>query len=238
MAQTSATIPLDERTLATPTLYNNPVNDLTELYNGWIALGLTATYASATSFTVAADVTPFIRVGSKILLTQTTAKYFYVTAVSYSAPDTTVTVTGGTDFTLANAAITAPFYSNIATPQGFPHWFSYTPTFTASGSMTIGALSIGYAKFCIIGRALTVQVQATFTTGGTASTTVNYTLPVTAEDTSANLGGWGMLFDPAAVGAANNIAGSGTLLANRRYDNANWSLGTGRQVRTGITYEI
>jgi len=56
----------------------------------------------------------------RIKLTQTTVKYFIVTNVAYSDPDTTVTVYGGTDYTLTSADITSPYYSMQKAPQGFP----------------------------------------------------------------------------------------------------------------------
>src|SRR5690606_22909761 len=58
--------------------------------------------------------------GMRIKLTQTTAKYFIITKVAYSDPNTTITVYGGTDYDLANAAITDPYYSQVKAPVGFP----------------------------------------------------------------------------------------------------------------------
>src|SRR6185503_19345707 len=91
---------------------------------GWIPAAETWTYASADSptftFTITGDKTGKYSAGMRIKLTQTTAKYFLITAVSYSAPNTTVTVYGGTDYTLANAAITLPFYAIVQSPFGFP----------------------------------------------------------------------------------------------------------------------
>lgn len=87
---------------------------------GWQDPGETWTYASATTFTVSGDVTNKYAVGDKIKLTQTTVKYFYITAVSYGSPNTTITVNGGDSYTLANAAITANYYSKDDSPVGFP----------------------------------------------------------------------------------------------------------------------
>lgn len=91
---------------------------------GWIPDTNTWTYASADdptfTLTVAVDLTSKIGVGDRIKLTQTTAKYFIVTVISYSAPNTTITIYGGTDYDLANAAITSPFYSHAKAPFGFP----------------------------------------------------------------------------------------------------------------------
>lgn len=93
--------------------------------DGWISAEETWTYASADdptyTFTVAADVTTKYSVGMRIKLTQTTVKYFIITAVStFSGGNTTITVYGGTDYDLANAAITSPYYSMVKAPFGFP----------------------------------------------------------------------------------------------------------------------
>lgn len=94
------------------------------LRNGWVEAGETWTYASADdptyTFTVAGDVTGKYHVGMRVKLTQTTVKYFIITAVSYSSPNTTVTIYGGTDYDLANAAITENYVSSVKAPSGFP----------------------------------------------------------------------------------------------------------------------
>lgn len=69
-----------------------------------------------------ADMTSLVGVGDRIKLIQSaTQKYFIVTAVgAFSGGATLVTVFGGTDYTLANASITTPFYSHVKNPFGFP----------------------------------------------------------------------------------------------------------------------
>ncbi|WP_286888661.1 phage tail protein [Thalassospira sp.] len=61
---------------------------------GWIDLGDTYTYASSTSFTVSSDVTAFYPVGQRVRAVGATTGTIYgkITASSYSAPNTTVTV--------------------------------------------------------------------------------------------------------------------------------------------------
>lgn len=145
--------------------------------DGWIDSTQTWTYVSATSFKITGtDVTAQFPVGTKIKLTQTTAKYFYVTAATFST-DTTVTVTGGSDYTLANAAITSPMYSYMASPQGHPGWFNYAPTLT-NVTTTSGTL---VGRFTMIGK--TVKSRGSFTLGASSSIsgTVTATLPVTAK---------------------------------------------------------
>jgi hypothetical protein len=88
--------------------------------SGWVAAGETWTYASSTTFTISGDKTGKYSPGMRVKLTQTTVKYFIITGVSYGSPNTTVTVFGGSSYSLANAAITDPYYSMLLAPQGFP----------------------------------------------------------------------------------------------------------------------
>ena len=94
------------------------------LPDGWIPAGETWTYKSADAptytFTVSGDKSTKYYPGMRLKLTQTTAKYFIVTKVTYSSPNTTVTIYGGTDYDLTNATITNPFYSMMKAPAGFP----------------------------------------------------------------------------------------------------------------------
>jgi hypothetical protein len=98
---------------------------LTGSADGWLAVDSVWSYSSADSptFVISAnkDLTKIISVGQRIKLTQTTTKYFIVTAVGvYSGGATLITVYGGTDYNLANAAITDPCYSREKAPFGFP----------------------------------------------------------------------------------------------------------------------
>ena len=106
----------------TPTAKKITAENLT--VGGWIPAGETWTYASADdptfTFTISGDKTSKYSAGMRISLVQTSTKYFIITKVAYSAPDTTITIFGGTDYVLANAAITSPYYSREKAPYGFP----------------------------------------------------------------------------------------------------------------------
>jgi len=144
-------------------------------YDGWIATADTWTYASATTFTIAGvDRTAQFPVGTKIKLTQTTAKYFYVTASAFST-NTTITVTGGSDYTLANAAITSPNLSYDDTPQAFPQSFAYSPTLA---NLTTGSgTSLG--AFSMVGKRVSFRWVWTFGSGSSVGSGPTFTLPVT-----------------------------------------------------------
>jgi len=138
---------------------------------GWSFAGETWTYVSATTFTVSGDQTAKYTKGTKLKLTQTTAKYFYVVASVYVL-NTTVSVTGGSDYTLANAAITSPFFSYADVAQGFPDWFAYTPTGIAASNVTLSG------RFCVHGKHCFVDFKALFS--GAITFTTQPTLPITA----------------------------------------------------------
>lgn len=141
-------------------------------------------YASATSFTISGDQRDHFTKGLKLKLTQTTVKYFYVVAVSYDGSTTTVTVTGGTDYTLANATISDKYYSPSATPHGFPQWFAFTVGFTGFSSNPTGFL----ARFQIVGT--TVHVALRGPNVGTSNST-SFTItgaPVEAAATQNYIG--------------------------------------------------
>lgn len=115
---------------------------ITGVESGWTVAPGTWTYASATTINVPAGAASIYQVGDKIKLTQNTAKYFYITAVA----DTLLTVTGGSDYTVASATITSPYYSHQENPLGFPvGGFNYTPTI--SGTANAGTFI--RTKFCI-----------------------------------------------------------------------------------------
>jgi len=147
--------------------------------DAWFSAGETWSYISANSFSVSGDKTGKYQKGDKIKLTQTSVKYFYVIDVAYTTSVTTITVTGGTDYTLANAAITSPYFSKAATPQGFPDWFNYTPTMTSGdGNASIGNGTI-VGRFSIDGK--TVRFRVLFTFGSTTSFgsgDIRFSLPV------------------------------------------------------------
>jgi len=87
--------------------------------DGWIPVSDTWTYKTATTITVPSGAASIYKVGMGIRLTQSsTVKYFYIVGVA----DTLLTITGGSDYTLADATISAVSYTNTpATAIGFPN---------------------------------------------------------------------------------------------------------------------
>lgn len=99
-------------------------NLASSLASGWLEANETWSYQGASdpsfTFTISGDKTGKYSPGMRIRLNQTTDKYFLITRVEYSDPNTTITIYGGTDYDLASATISNPFYSVHKAPQGFP----------------------------------------------------------------------------------------------------------------------
>lgn len=110
---------------------------------GWIAAEAW-TYVSADGptgvFNVGSDVTGKYQIGMRVKYTQTTVKYGIITNVgAFSGGNTPITIYGGTDYTLANAAITLPYFSWAKAPQGMnidPAKWTLTFTDTTSRSQS------------------------------------------------------------------------------------------------------
>jgi hypothetical protein len=82
-----------------------------------------------------------------------------VVGATYSSPNTTVTITAGSDYALVNSAITANFFSYQANPQGFQHWFNYDATVTgATGSAGTYVETLVKQKFMISGKTLYIDI--------------------------------------------------------------------------------
>lgn len=156
------------------------INTLQQATDGWILANETWTYASATTFTVAGDVTAKYSKGTRVKFTQTTVKYGTVASSSYSAPNTTVTLIGNSDYSIANASISANYYSYSLNPQGFPAYFNFTNTIRVTGG-TVPTYTTGIYRFQTAGSTITVFYQSVNTTGGTAgasSNIIEYQIPV------------------------------------------------------------
>lgn len=107
----------------------------------------------------------------------TVNQYAYVTAVT----DTLLTITGGADYALYNSTLSNPYYSH-SNAVGFPQWFNWSPTINAAASMTYTAITVNKSRFCVKGREMTMRVDCYGTVGGTPSTLLQFTTPITLVD--------------------------------------------------------
>jgi len=156
---------------------------------GWIPVSDTWTYASATTITVPSGATNIYSVGDKFKLT---ANSVVLQGYIVKVENTKLTVVGDalTNYTFSNIS-----YSKTATPQGFPHWFSWTPTPSWAGGTAPTSLTINSARYSQVGKIVYFSVKFDVTVGSGTATVMYCNLPV------ANAGATG------AVSASSNVLG-------------------------------
>lgn len=196
--------------------------------DGWTLDAYTWVYASASTFTIAGvDLTAVFQKGTRLRFKQGAGyKYAVVVASSFST-NTTVTIAVNNDYTIANAAITDNYYSYSVRPQGYPSYFSYTPTLTKPTGMT-GTPSIQFAVFQIIGTWCHVKMMWSGSFAGTVTgTSWTMSLPVNGIGVAGSPRYTGVGYAE-RVGAAITIIYAYSDLANmnlRMYNNAAFAAG-------------
>ena len=206
---------------------------------GWIEEVGTWTRTGNYTFTIPTDVTAIYRKGTKVRYKDGGAyEYGVVISSSYGAPNTTVTLATNSDYAMAAATITNPAYSHVENPEGFPHWFNYSPSYSASGSMTWTSVTTTFAKFFVIGTRVFFVVDASGTTGGTASTALRATAPIECITTLSFCAGCVINDGASAGGNWGIIQASPDYITVNRYDVANYGLGASRRIRVEGFYEM
>lgn len=204
--------------------------------DGWINdTAETWTYASAGSFTVPGNLTAKYSVGTYIKLTQTTLKFFVVSSSSYAAGTTTVNITAGTDYTLANAAITLPFYSYAVNPQGYPGWFNYTITWTGF-TATVPTASV--SRFAVVGRECYFSLRLS-ASGTSNATTMTLSLPIPSAVASLHMV-YGVDSNASLTAPSTLVfsAAGTTVAAFKDLTGAAWTNANGKSVQGPFIYGI
>jgi len=203
--------------------------------DGWTPVTDSWSYASASTITVPSGAASKYQKGDRIKWTQTTVKYGVIVAVA----DTTLTIAVNTDYTVADAAISAISYSHQANPIGFPHYFNFSTTISGGGSMTISSPSTILARYSITGNTCNFIFSLEFTTGGSASTDLLTTLPVPRSFTTAyaNVGS-GIGYNATIQLMALWENTSTTQIKWQNYNQGAWSIGSGGGVKGNGCYQI
>lgn len=214
-------------TTDTQTLTNKTLQDS----DNWFSTADTWVYVSASSFKITGvDRTARFTKGTRVKCTNNAITFYGTVASSVFGTDTTVTLFANNDFSLANSAITSPFYSYAQNPQGYPGRFSYTPTYSASAG-TYSATDTAY--FSVNGRTCTVNIYSNGSLSGTP-VEMTATLPVNAV---GNQGfglqvndGSGVIAGTAYVGDTLNV------LHVTNYSNVAFITGASHTIRGNISY--
>jgi hypothetical protein len=93
----------------------------------------------------------------------------------FSSPNTTITLITNSDYAMAAATITDKALSYVESPEGFPDWFNWTPTFTGFSSNPTNLVD----RWRVTGRKIELHIR--WQTGGTSNaTTLTFSLPIVA----------------------------------------------------------
>ena len=210
------------------------------IIDGWMPVSESWSYASATTITVPSGAASRFQKGDKLKLTNnSTTKYFYIVGVA----DTVLTVTGGSDYTVHDSAISNIYVSRADRPFGFPVVFSYTPVVTAPGG-TAPTFATATGKFSMGNGRVFVSIYLVNTSGGTAGATavpVFVSVPVTVPE-AGNMCGTGVCYSAGVLlqgvwcrGTDKTFymhdAGMNNIFASH-FSNAN------RQIVVNVTYYI
>lgn len=164
--------------ISNPIRNTDPFSSQSGTKRGWLPFGETVTCGSNNVITASASFVSRLSVGDKIwLLDDGTAWMGYVVSKPTS---TTFGILGGTTAGAAatvasSSTITAPYYSKIDNPTGFPHQFDYDANPQGFSSVQFGTLS-----FSIRSRMLTLHnsLASSDLRGTSNATTFTFTLPV------------------------------------------------------------
>jgi len=214
-------------------------------WDSWTIISDTWAYASASTFTIAGvDRTGVYTKGTRLRFKQGGAYKYAVVVASAFSTNTTVTIAVNTDHTIANAGITDNYISYGASPAGYPTTFAYTATWSCSGSMTIGAGTVNFTRFSILGNKCSLSLSySAFTLGGTQSTDIYATLPVnSSRSVSAFQNDINATYmvdgGTSKVGSFGIADGDATKARFRITNEGNWTLGsTNSYVAGQLTYE-
>lgn len=144
-------------------------------WDGWQTYNGTFTRTGNHTFTVTGDQTAIFTKGTKVSYNDGSVDYGVVASSAEADDVTTVTLITNTSYVMADATITAPRYSYMDCPQGFPQYFSYSPTVTAAtGTITTVA---GTGQFTVSGKKIFVDIQVSIITNGTGGTEIRVTIP-------------------------------------------------------------
>lgn len=221
---------------ATWILWRSIPSDYQDGLDGWNLVSDTWSYSASNKITVPSGAQSKYPNYCKIRWKQGGAfKYAYAKATS----DTELTIYAGSDYSVANSAITDVYYSVSECPLGFPEQFNWNPTYAGFSTDPTNTCS----RFSIIGKKVFFEHDEG-TDGVSNAVTLYISLPIEAATiTNATWGGMcSLAVDNSAVlttPARWSIgSGSDTILTTKDAATTAWTASGGKRVRIHGWYEI
>jgi hypothetical protein len=119
------------------------VNDVgSSSVSEWVASGITPTRTGNTTFTMTGDQTTVFHIGRRLQFTDSSTLYGTISASTYSAPDTTVTVTMDSGSLSASLSAVAYGIVSYVNPSIVPNGVELIASGTASAASTLDFLGL------------------------------------------------------------------------------------------------
>jgi hypothetical protein len=214
----------------------------------YIWLGTTGGTATAQTANSAPAITAYkagqkfrMKIGAGLGSTGSTATAHTLQMNGIAGPKNIINNEDGTNPTLGTwvaGAILEVVYDGtnfiiINDPGG---WLSWTPTVTGTGSMSISGLTIDHAVYRKRGKMVSVQYNMNMTTGGTASTGINMTLPVNSTHTGTGTVVVMASYDISWRAALVQLNSTGVTQYQEISSTVNWGLGAGKYISGNFSY--
>ncbi len=216
--------------------------------SGWIGDPLPWTYLGSTSFYIAtadtdgtANLTANYPTGLKLTWQDGsgTPKYGYVGSSSAPGGTTNVYLVQSPDYTFSGSAITDRAYSRIASPDGFPNRFNWTPTLTGFSTNPVSAIY----EFTINAGVCTVFVSSpNHGTSNASDYSISAPIPAKVRATQYWGGSWHTAYDNSAVltspGRTLISSGGTAVLLYKDQAAGTWTASGGKRAYFQLGYEV
>lgn len=234
-------LPIVDDPGGTPETQKATIGDvLATANNGWLSANETWTYASASTITVASGAASKYAVGDRIKWTQTTVKYGVITAVA----DTVLTIAVNTDYTVANAAISANYYSHESSPIGYPHLFAYASAWSGTGTPPAIGNGTVTSYFSVMGRNCFADIEILLGSSSTIGNgTYTFSAPITSAATIKNNGNLiayygSVLYNYACYLVANGSTIYGVVSSGAEMTYTSFAQAAGNRIQISLVYKI
>ena len=186
---------------------------------------------------------PYARLYSDFNTTTTNEKYARISTITNAAAGDNYVNIGRFAATLSAGAgytWTVPSFTNanlIQEPIYETRWLDWLPDYTQTGGMTFTSVTTTEANYKLFDRYVKINFRLSGTTGGSADTQIEFTVPFTPATVTVNFAGSG--FDGGTVGILFRIE-SGRQLGAQKFTGTttNWALGASKFVNGTGDYLI
>jgi hypothetical protein len=184
---------------------------------------------------------PYAKLYSDFNTTTTNEKYARISTITNAAAGDNYINIGRFAATLSAGAgytWTVPAFTNanlIQEPVYETRWLGFTPTYSASGSMTWTSITTTTSAYKIQHDLLHYELFALGTTGGSAASELRATFPMAGDPAGNAQRFGGGVVDNVGIASHTFI---GTQVNCSRFDSANYGLGANRGITTKIIYRL